>query len=455
LALSIVLSTVAVGATVAAPGICRHPPPADYSRNDVLTSMPHYRSSLVEPFQVDVRSADLSAVNPAELSLTDLFHADFDSRTIWPNPLPESFDPERVMEFGRDPGLNVRRLHAAGVTGDGVAVAIIDQTLLVDHQEYADRVRVYEELDAAETAAMHGAAVASIALGKTVGVAPGADLYYIAALGQSNSPLAEAIDRVVEINRGLPRDSKIRVLSISVALEYTQEDPARVMVAAERAKAEGIFVISSSLRQVYRNWRFHGLGRFPLDDPNDSGSYGPGLFWAQQAYEMQPDLGTESRLEGMALTYGKPLLIPMDSRCVASPTGTEDYVFYREGGWSWSIPYIAGLYALACQVQPSVTPPKFWAAALDTGDPLVIETKSGPETEIGRIVDPVALIERLAGENLVPGLGGEPVSWSHVVWAFLPLIAGLAVAGCVVWLVRRTPKKLKAPPPAGGAPNPR
>lgn len=27
-------------------------------------------------------------------------------------------------------------------------------------------------------------------------------------------------------------------------------------------------------------------------------------------------------------------------RTTASQTGTDDYVFYRQGGWSWSIPYI-------------------------------------------------------------------------------------------------------------------
>ncbi len=54
--------------------------------------------------------------------------------------------------------------------------------LLVDHQEYRDRIRLYEEIniDKGTPAQMHGAAVASIAVGKTVGVAPEADLYYIA-----------------------------------------------------------------------------------------------------------------------------------------------------------------------------------------------------------------------------------------------------------------------------------
>jgi len=57
----------------------------------------------------------------------------------------------------------------------------------------------------------------------------------------------------------------------------------------------------------------------------------------------------------------------MDSRTTASFTGISEYVFYREGGWSWSIPYIAGLYALAAQVDPEIPPERFWSLAMETG----------------------------------------------------------------------------------------
>lgn len=87
------------------------------------------------------------------------------------------------------------------------------------------------------------------------------------------------------------------------------------------------------------------------------------------------------------------LLIPMDSRCTASPTGVNDYVFYREGGMSWSVPYVAGLYALACQVKPDITPDIFWEAAEATG---VNMYEDNSEIDIvGKIINPVALIESL------------------------------------------------------------
>ncbi len=84
----------------------------------------------------------------------------------------------------------------------------------------------------------------------------------------------------------------------------------------------------------------------------------------------------------------------MDSRAVASPTGNSDYVFYREGGWSWSIPYIAGVYALAAQVKPDITPDVFWSTALKTGRTIEI-SHEGQKYSFGIILDPVALIHAL------------------------------------------------------------
>jgi hypothetical protein len=84
----------------------------------------------------------------------------------------------------------------------------------------------------------------------------------------------------------------------------------------------------------------------------------------------------------------------MDSRTTAGPDGPKEYVFYREGGWSWSIPYIAGLYALAAQADPSITPDRFWRMALETGR-LVDVKQEGKTFKLGPVADPAALIETL------------------------------------------------------------
>lgn len=128
--------------------IVRKPPAADYSRmagRGRLTTLPSYTAGSGEQWQVDTRSCDLA-------------------------------------------GLDVM-----------------------------DRLRMYEEIHwrTGSPAQMHAPAVASIAAGRTVGVAPEADLYFIATshtVSQSNggfehnlSPVARAIDRIVEANAGLEK----------------------------------------------------------------------------------------------------------------------------------------------------------------------------------------------------------------------------------------------------------
>jgi hypothetical protein len=84
----------------------------------------------------------------------------------------------------------------------------------------------------------------------------------------------------------------------------------------------------------------------------------------------------------------------MDSRTTASLGGIEEYIFYREGGWSWSIPYIIGVYALAAQVEPAITPDEFWQLALQTGR--TIELKhGGKKYQFGPILDPISLVAEL------------------------------------------------------------
>ena len=87
----------------------------------------------------------------------------------------------------------------------------------------------------------------------------------------------------------------------------------------------------------------------------------------------------------------------MDSRTTASPTGIDDYVFYRAGGWSWSIPYIAGVYALVAQVNPDITPDEFWHLAMETGQTIDLN-RDGEIIPFGPILDPVALINSLGEE---------------------------------------------------------
>lgn len=369
-----------------------HQQPAPYVIfRGAFGALPRYDPNSAANWQVDLRGADLSALDLRSAG-SDLAYADFDSHTVWPpsERMPSDFSPLAIAEMGKNPGLGVRQLLSQGITGQGVGIAIIDQPLLTGHEEYTGQLRWYESIRPGNgtSTSMHGPAVASIAVGRSVGVAPAADLYFINSgaglltLFTENHDIAHGIRRVLRISQALPADRKLRVISISDGWMPDSAGYDDVMAAVREAQAAGIFVVSSNLQETY-GFCMQGLGRDPDGSPDAFTSYGPGLFWAQRFYSNP--------------SQENCLLVPMDSRTTAGPGGQNDYAFYRSGGWSWAIPYIAGSYALAAQVDPQITPERFWALGLETGRTIELE-RDGNSYKLGRLMDPVALIGKLRAQ---------------------------------------------------------
>jgi hypothetical protein len=377
------------------PKIDRHPAAmwVGAGSRGVIQALPSYDPGSWNAFQMDFRSKDLSSLDLRN-SLPDLMHAAYDDQTIWPpaDRMPEGFDWERIMDLGKNPGLGIRSLHAMGITGRGVGIAIIDAPLIVEHREYANQLRLYEEAGyPADTPAnMHGTAVASIAVGKTVGVAPDADLYFIANdmcnQGTSGSSdfvcVAKSVHRILDLNESLPVGRKIRVISMSFSWGPSSKGFQEIMDAVREANAAGVFVISTGT-VVTNNFNLCPLGRDPLADPDAFSSYEPGIFTTKGFLFWLDD--------EINVINTNCLWVTMDSRTTASPTGAGDYVFYREGGMSWSVPYVSGIYALAAQVDPTITPEKFLSLALATGRMVT----NGQTLILGPIIDPAALIAAL------------------------------------------------------------
>jgi hypothetical protein len=251
----------------------------------------------------------------------------------------------------------------------------------------------------------HGGLVTSILVGRTCGVAPEADVYYVGShnfdIGKDSqvpnvAHYARAIDRLLEVNAKLPREKRIRAISISAGWGPKNRGFSAMNKAVARAEAAGIFVVSGNLfdaldRQGFWIW---GFDRRSTESP-DNPALGRVLPWKEWVIQVGGrdsfDLYYTKRLD-----RAKPvefLVLPEGSKTVAHPGGGEEYGFYRTGGWSSISPYLAGLYALACQVKPDVTPEGFWRAALATGDPVPIE---GPSARFaGKLVCPAKLIEAL------------------------------------------------------------
>ena len=72
-------------------------------------------------------------------------------------------------------------------------------------------------------------------------------------------------------------------------------------------------------------------------------------------------------------------------------------MFYRWGASSLIVPFLAGTYALAAQVDPAITRERFVELARQTGRTTVVQ-HGGRAHSLGPILDPGALIAALRAE---------------------------------------------------------
>jgi subtilisin family serine protease len=364
-------------------------PAADPSTVSKIDTLP----KRVEFQGINLQNSDLSSMDLSNKK-EELLDATFNSKTVFPKKMPEGFNPSKIMEMGKNPGLGIRKLHKEGITGKGVNIAIIDQPLLFDHQEYKNKIVFYEEINICPelfSSSMHGPAVTSLAVGNTVGVAPSAKVFYIAQYnfdtfsGNNNlnfKSLVQAIDRIIEVNHSLPIGEKIRVISISRGIsndpaEQKENDTYRA--AIKRAEDAGIFVVW--VDDGKSNLNLEWLGRYPDQDPEKPQNYSMSLRYKEFKYN---PVG---------------VYVPADSRTYASAFEKKDYIWSREGGMSWTCPYYAGIYALACQVYPQITPEQFRKIAWETKTPITVNDtdKDGKQITytINGIVNPVGIIEKV------------------------------------------------------------
>lgn len=371
----------------------------------------------------DVRKCDITQL---ELTEEQLLNLTIDKTTVMTPEQKAILEP--YMEAAKNPGLGIRQLHEQGFTGKGIKMAIIDQPLGM-HEEYKDNIvgevhDINSEKLGWKDASMHGAAVTSIAVGKNTGVAPDAGVVYYSAANisknpedikaykqrlqkeiesnldnkdyisylkkmyseldqygwcSSNASYVEAINRILDENENLPENERVSVVSISWGFDDLAPGYEELQQAIQRAKEQGVFIVSTALDSHY-GMDTCGANRDPKGDLENPDSYEAGAFWKKNS---ENDSGNKDKL----------LLFPMDHRTIPDYTDSTSYRYEgNDGGMSWSTPWVAGMYVLAKQADPSITPEKFWQYALETSN----ECRNNDSgTYVGRLINPQGLIQKI------------------------------------------------------------
>lgn len=258
---------------------------------------------------------------------------------VSPKHLPEGFNPQEILEKGKTIGLGIDKVHNMGYTGEGVSYAIIDTgTLDASGKQHNDihfkEYNVSQYADKLGIDHFHGRATSYIAQE----IAPKANCYYYATHTGENmdAPVLDNLKSILEKNKSLPDNQKIRFVSMSMQL-YGGEEAKQIVKELE---AQGVWVFYSGCPEDNQRGYLEKIN--PNGDPNDFDNY-----------------QIHSGMENMLYVNSGDRTVP-DS---ASPTA---YRHDCRASQSWSIPVIAGYYILACQADPSMTKEKFMELANKT-----------------------------------------------------------------------------------------
>jgi hypothetical protein len=302
-----------------------------------------------------------------------LYTLEFGTDTIWPpdEKLPETFrkkDRDKIMKYGFNPGLGIKKLHELGYTGEGVSVAIIDQPLLLTHIEYQDRdIRYYKINEKGlgnATTSSHGPGMTSILVGKNTGVAPESTVYYFANptwLGDQKNE-ADAIRKVIELNKKLPENKKIRVISLSHGVDRSLTNWEMLQEAIKEAEAANIILVDvNSFLQLLN------VTCLPWNNKDNPESYQISKAFDNEYIRNNPDC----------------FFVPTGGKTIAYGDYDEHYFYQTNSGVSSAVPYVAGLIALGLQADPTLTRNKA----------LKYLKESAYKFHAGKLINPVGFIE--------------------------------------------------------------
>ena len=249
-------------------------------------------------------------------------------------------------------------LHAKGVNGEGVTVAVIDSGV-APHRDFGDRIKKFRDFSSRKRKPYdpegHGTHVAGIILGdgdRIDGVAPGADL--VAARVSDGSQAIKAIDWVVKNKEKFSID----VLNLSLGIDADDPLAKKLAEASERAIDAGIIVVAAAGNEGDQATGFSTIsspGMSPdvitvgtLDD-NGTRRQSDDHIWDFSSQ------GTEGN--------GKPDLIAAGSRILGPLAAGSGYAqnlargaqYLALSGSSQAAPMVTGAVALMLQINPELT----------------------------------------------------------------------------------------------------
>ena len=307
--------------------------------------------------QSDLVFEDMDWSNSREVFNYLSFYDKTFSKTSKEN-LPQGYDPQEVFDKGKSIGLGIDEVHEMGYTGKGVSYAIIDSKTQYDNGQQHKDIH-FKEYHVSQYARqqeqienMHGLAVSYIAQE----IVPDADCYYYAQHNGSgmDAPVLDNLKQILEKNKTLPEDNKIRFVSMSMPL-YGGEEAQKVVSELEK---QGVWVYYSDCAEDGNHGYLSKIN--PTADANDFNNYQISVGGGEII--ITPDGQKHKFIDQNSNT----LFVNSGNRTVPDPSSPTAYRHDSRASQSWSVPVLAGYYTLACQADKSMTKEKFLVLANET-----------------------------------------------------------------------------------------
>ncbi len=217
-----------------------------------------------------------------------------------------------------------------------------------------------------------GPAVTSLLVGNQIGTAPDASVYYVDVpswLGDAQY-YADALDWIINENKKLPEEDKIRVVSVSAApsgiwSEFTKNNEAWD-AAFTRAMEAGILVLDCTFE--------HGITlacTYVLNDPDNAAGCIPNWNPPPKSPKERINIPTSRTTATEEENNGRIIF---------------SYQFTGYGGISWTTPYLAGVLAMGWQLNPDLTNSQILNLLFDSA--FITESDE-------KIIDPTAFVEEV------------------------------------------------------------
>lgn len=260
-------------------------------------------------------------------------------KTTFPNGSPQGYDMDALLEWGKAPGLNMDVLHEHGFTGKGAVIAYVDQPI-AEHEQFSGLTLHYTNNTDSESS-MHGVAVLSLLAGKDIGTAPEAEVYYYghASWEGDQASSAECLYQIIEQNKALPKGEKITMVGFSSNIRSDLQNKSAFREAAAACEEAGIM--------VWFCGEYGAAAFLPLSDKNDFHNLVRDAWWSDGSSEV--------------------VFVPEAGRTTSSVLDGVNYIYWAfNGGLSWAMPYMLGLYAIANEIDPSLTQSGLRTLVMDT-----------------------------------------------------------------------------------------